>query len=44
MVGVCYKAPNQDEEADEIFCKQLGEVSQLLTLVLVGDFNLPEVY
>jgi len=30
MVGVCYRPPNQDEEADEIFCKQLGEVSRLL--------------
>ncbi|KAK4826087.1 hypothetical protein QYF61_005046 [Mycteria americana] len=43
MVGVCYGPPNQDEEADEIFYKQLGEVSQLLALVLVGDFNLPDV-
>ena len=43
MVGVCYRPPNQDEEADEIFYKQLGEVSQSLALVLVGDFNLPDV-
>ncbi|GAB0181770.1 hypothetical protein GRJ2_000642300 [Grus japonensis] len=27
MVGVCYRPPNQDEEKDEIFYKQLGEVS-----------------
>ncbi|KAK4821729.1 hypothetical protein QYF61_000272 [Mycteria americana] len=43
MVGVCYRPPNQDEEADEIFYNQLGEVSQSLTLVLMGDFNLPDV-
>ncbi|GAB0184113.1 hypothetical protein GRJ2_000876600 [Grus japonensis] len=43
MVGVCYRPPNQGEEADEIFYKQLGEVSQSLALVLVGDFNLPDV-
>ena len=43
MVGVCYRRPNQDEEADEIFSKQLGEVSQALALVLVGEFNLPDV-
>ena len=43
MVGVCYRPPNQDEEADEIFCQQLGEVSRLLALVLVGDFSLPDV-
>ena len=41
MVGVCYRPPNQDEEADEIFCKQPGEVSQSSALVLVG--NLPDV-
>ncbi|KAK4818259.1 hypothetical protein QYF61_009964 [Mycteria americana] len=38
------RPPNQDEEADELFYKQLGEVSQSLALVLVGDFNLPDVY
>ena len=43
MVGVCYRLPNQDEEADKIFYKQLGEVSQSLALVLMGDFNLPDV-
>ncbi|GAB0180200.1 hypothetical protein GRJ2_000485300 [Grus japonensis] len=43
MVGVCYRPPNREEEADEIFYKQLGEVSQSLALVLVGDFNLPDV-
>ncbi|GAB0175367.1 hypothetical protein GRJ2_000001900 [Grus japonensis] len=42
MEGVCYRPPNQDEEADKIFYKQLGEVSRLLALVLVGDFNLPD--
>ena len=43
MVGVCHKPPNQDEEADKMFYKQLGEVSQSLALVLVGDYNLPDV-
>ena len=43
MVGVCYKPSNQDEEADELFYKQLGEVSQSLALVLVGDFNLLDI-
>jgi len=27
IVGVCYRPPNQDEEAEEIFYKQLGELS-----------------
>ncbi|GAB0176377.1 hypothetical protein GRJ2_000102900 [Grus japonensis] len=43
MVGVCYRPPNQDEEADEIVYKQLGEVSQLLALALMGDFNFPDI-
>ncbi|PKU34080.1 mitochondrial fission process protein 1 [Limosa lapponica baueri] len=40
VVGVCYRPPNQDVEVDEIFYKQLGEISRSLALVLVGDFNL----
>ncbi|GAB0181359.1 hypothetical protein GRJ2_000601200 [Grus japonensis] len=43
MVGICYRPPNQDEEVDEIFYKQLGEVLQSLGLVLMGDFNFPDV-
>ncbi|GAB0188296.1 hypothetical protein GRJ2_001294900 [Grus japonensis] len=43
MVGCCYRPPNQDEKTDEIFYKQLGEVSQSLPIVLMGDFNLPDV-
>ncbi|GAB0206658.1 hypothetical protein GRJ2_003131400 [Grus japonensis] len=43
MVGVCYRPPNQDEEADDILYRQLGEVSRSPVLVLMGDFNLPDV-
>ncbi|KAK4830434.1 hypothetical protein QYF61_011142 [Mycteria americana] len=43
VVGVCYRPPNQDEETDELFYKQLGEASRSLALVLVGDFNLQDV-
>ncbi|XP_009985073.1 PREDICTED: cadherin-18-like, partial [Tauraco erythrolophus] len=43
MVGVCYRPPNQDEEADEIFYKHLREVLESLALVLMVDFNLPDV-
>ena len=42
-VGVCYRPPTQDEEVDERLYKQLGEVSRSLLLVLVGDFNLPDI-
>lgn len=39
-VRVYYRPSNQDEEAEEVFYKQLGEVSPSLVLVLVGGFNL----
>jgi len=43
MLGVCYRPPSQDEEVDEAFDKWLAETSQSLALILVGDFNLPDV-
>jgi len=42
LLGVCYRPPNQEEEADEVFY-ELTEVSQSLALLLVGDFNLPDI-
>ena len=42
-VGVCYRPTTQDEEVDEKLYKHLGEVSRSLPLVLVGDFNFPDV-
>ena len=43
IVGVCYRPPTQDEEVDERLYKQLDEVSRSLLLVLVGDFNFPDI-
>ncbi|PKU40554.1 rna-directed dna polymerase from mobile element jockey-like [Limosa lapponica baueri] len=43
VVGVCYRPPSQDVEVDEMFYKQLVEVSRSLALVLVGDFNLSDI-
>ncbi|KAK4820811.1 LOW QUALITY PROTEIN: hypothetical protein QYF61_007205 [Mycteria americana] len=43
LLGVCYRPPNQDEEIDEAFYKQLAGVPQSLALVLVGVFNFPDV-
>ena len=43
LLRLCYRPPNQDEEADEVFYKRLAEVSQSLVLVLVGDFKLPDI-
>lgn len=39
----CYRQPTQDEEAKEIFYKQLGEISQSLVLFLMGYFRFPNV-
>lgn len=41
--GVSYGPPCQDKEADEVFCKQQGDVSQWLVPVLVRDFNLLDI-
>lgn len=37
LMGVYYRQPNQDEGMDELFCKYLADVSQLLALVLLRD-------
>ena len=42
-VEVCYRLSNQDEDTDERFYKQLAEVVQLPVLVLMEDFNLPDI-
>lgn len=42
MVGVCWRPPSQ-EQADEVFHKQLAEAAQSTAFLLVGDFNLPVV-
>ncbi|RMB99816.1 hypothetical protein DUI87_23593 [Hirundo rustica rustica] len=44
LLGVCYRPPNQDEEVDNLFYKQLNNVSGSSALVLVGDFNLPDIF
>jgi len=43
LLGVCSRPPKQDEEVNEVFYKRLAEVSQSLALVLMGDFNLPDI-
>ena len=43
IMEVCYRPLNQDEEVDKILYRQLGEVSRSLPLVLVWDFNFPDI-
>jgi len=42
-VGVCYRPPDQDEQEDEALYRQIGEASHSKTLVLMGDFNHPNI-
>jgi len=42
-VGVYYRPPDQEKEVDEAFYKQLKTASQSQALVLVGDFNHPDI-
>jgi len=41
--GICYRLPNQNEEADWTFYEQLAVV-QLPALVFKGKFNFPDIY
>lgn len=43
MVDICYRLPDQKEEIDEAFFRQLEETLYLQTPVLMGDFNHPLV-
>ncbi|GAB0190604.1 hypothetical protein GRJ2_001525700 [Grus japonensis] len=43
VVGVYYRPPSQDDATDELFFKELREASRSTALVLMGDFNLPDV-
>ena len=43
VVGVYYRSPDQEEEVDEAFYKQLVVVSRSWTLVLMGNFNYPDI-
>lgn len=43
IVGVCYRAPNQEDDVNESLQKQIGVASRLPVLVLLGDFNHPDI-
>jgi len=42
-VGVYYRPPDQEEEIDEAFYRQLQAASQSQAPVLMGDFNHPDI-
>ncbi|GAB0209553.1 hypothetical protein GRJ2_003421000 [Grus japonensis] len=44
IVGVCYRPPDQGDQADEALYRQIGAASCSQALVLMGDFNHPNIY
>ena len=43
IVGVYYRPPDQEEEVSEAFYKELKAASQSQALVLLRDFNHPDI-
>ncbi|GAB0186934.1 hypothetical protein GRJ2_001158700 [Grus japonensis] len=43
IVGVCYRPPDQEDRADEALYRQVGAASCSQALVLIGDFNYPNI-
>ncbi|GAB0177047.1 mitochondrial enolase superfamily member 1 [Grus japonensis] len=43
IVGVCCRPPDQGDRADEALYRQIGAASRSQALVLVGDFNHPDI-
>ncbi|KAK4832987.1 hypothetical protein QYF61_027011 [Mycteria americana] len=43
IVGVCCRPPDQEDQADEGLYRQIGAASCSQALVLMGDFNHPDI-
>ena len=43
VVGLYYRSPNQEEEVNEAFYKQLEVASQSWVLVLMGGSSYPDI-
>ncbi|GAB0209793.1 hypothetical protein GRJ2_003445000 [Grus japonensis] len=43
IAGVCYRPPNQEDQVDEALYRQIGAASRSQALVLMGDFNHPDI-
>ncbi|CAM2095472.1 unnamed protein product [Caretta caretta] len=43
VVGACYRPPDQGDEVDEAFFRQLTEATRSHALILMGDFNFPDI-
>ncbi|GAB0180798.1 hypothetical protein GRJ2_000545100 [Grus japonensis] len=43
IVWVCYRPPDQGDQADEALYRQIGAASRSQALVLMGNFNHPDI-
>ncbi|GAB0209619.1 hypothetical protein GRJ2_003427600 [Grus japonensis] len=43
IAGICYRPPDQGDRADEALYRQIGAASRSQALVLMGDFNHPDI-
>ncbi|GAB0207157.1 hypothetical protein GRJ2_003181300 [Grus japonensis] len=43
IAGVCYRPPDREDRADEALYRQIGAASRSQALVLMGDFNHPDI-
>ncbi|GAB0175756.1 hypothetical protein GRJ2_000040800 [Grus japonensis] len=43
IAGVCYRPPDQEDRVDEALYRQIGAASRSQALVLMGDFNHPDI-
>ncbi|GAB0202667.1 mitochondrial enolase superfamily member 1 [Grus japonensis] len=43
IAGVCYRPPDQGDRADGALYRQIGAASRSQALVLMGDFNHPDI-
>lgn len=43
MIGVYYRPPDQGEDVGEVFLLQLQETSCSQALILLGEFNHPDI-
>jgi len=43
VVGVYYQPHSQDDDSDELFYKELRDICRSTALVLMSDFNFPDI-
>jgi len=43
IVGVCFWPHGQDDSTDELFFKELTDISRSAVLILMGDFILTDI-